>query len=151
MNLRTSILPLLFAALMAGEVWSEGEAAPAAPKHESPAKPAAASQASSAKQDYDAIFSDILKSLPQEKRALVDSAHGAQGNGNAGNGNGNGNTDKAGNSDAEKDKARKAGEAKRAQALQALPPEVKARVDKAISDLDNRRKEKQAEFKELEK
>ena len=134
--------PMLIAALLAGRAWC-GQGA------EAPAKAATGgNQASSAKQDYDAIFSDILKSLPQEKRALVDSAHGAKGNAAAavpadpGQGK---------PSDEEKDKARKAAEAKRSQALQALPPEVKARVDKAISDLDNRRKEKQAEFKELDK
>lgn len=140
MKLPAPLLPMLIAALLAGRAFGDGA--------EPPAKPATGeTQASSAKQDYDAIFSDILKSLPQEKRALVDSAHGAKGNAAAASANpGQGKP-----SEEEKDKARKAAEAKRSQALQALPPEVKARVDKAITDLDNRRKEKQAEFKELDK
>jgi len=135
MNLRTSLIPLSFAALLTAKTWADDAVA------QTQAKPAATeTHAASAKQSYDAIFSDILKSLPQDKRALVDSAHGAKGNAAA-----------PATGPADPDAARKAGEAKRSQALQALPPEVKARVDKAISDLDNRRKQKQAEFKELEK
>jgi hypothetical protein len=142
MKLPTALLPLLIATLLAGTSWSEGA--------EPPAQPAAGeSQASSAKQNYDAIFSDILKSLPQEKRALVDSAHGAKGSAVAAAVQAE--PAKGRPTEEEKEKARKDAEAKRSQALQALPPEVKARVDKAISDLDNRRREKQAEFKELDK
>jgi hypothetical protein len=144
MNLRTVLNPLFIAALLGGttgRTWADDAGALATPK---PAKPVTAESHPSAdkatdKQNYDAIFSDILKSLPQEKRALVDSAHGAKGNA------------APAARPADSEAARKAGEAKRSQALQALPPEVKARVDKAISDLDNRRKQKQAEFKELEK
>jgi cell pole-organizing protein PopZ len=139
MNLRTAPLPLLLAALLAGEAWSGGGA--------EPAKPAAGEAgAPSARQDYDAIFSDILKSLPQEKRALVDSARDAKGNGNAAKAD-----PKGPPTEEEKEKAREEAKAKRSKALEALPADVKARVDKAITDLDNRRKEKQAEFKELNK
>ena len=138
MNLRTTLILLAFAALLSGRTWADDAGAPPPAK---PTKPAATeTHPATAKQDYDAIFSDILKSLPQDKRALVDSAHGAKGNAAV---------PVPGPADPEA--ARKMGEAKRSQALQALPPEVKARVDKAISDLDNRRKQKQAEFKELEK
>lgn len=141
MNLRTALNPLFIAALLTGlmgRTWADDAGA------QPPAKPVKTESHPSAdkatdKQNYDAIFSDILKSLPQDKRALVDSAHGAKGNAAPATG------------PADPEAARKAGEAKRSQALQALPPEVKARVDKAISDLDNRRKQKQAEFKELEK
>ncbi|MBW8889631.1 MAG: hypothetical protein JF616_17890 [Fibrobacteres bacterium] len=138
MNLRIAFLPLSIAALLTTATWADD---PASTPAQQPAKPAATeSHAATAKQDYDAIFSDILKSLPQDKRALVDSAHGAKGNAAV-----------PAPGPVDPDAVRKAGEAKRSQALQALPPEVKARVDKAISDLDNRRKQKQAEFKELEK
>lgn len=139
MNFRTALILLAFATLLTGGTWADDVGAAGA--RQAP-KPAATDThpASSAKQNYDAIFSDILKSLPQDKRALVDSAHGAKGNAAV-----------PAPGPADSDAARKAGEAKRSQALQALPPEVKARVDKAISDLDNRRKQKQAEFKELEK
>jgi hypothetical protein len=142
MKLRTALLPLLITALLTGRSWSDGT--------EPPAQPATGeSQASSAKQGYDAIFSDILKSLPQEKRALVDSAHGAKGKAVPAAASADPGQGKP--TEEEKDKARKEAEAKRTQALQTLPPEIKARVDKAITDLDNRRKEKQAEFKELDK
>ena len=143
MNLRTPLLALLIATLLTGRSWSDGGAVP-------PANPATGeSQASSAQQKYDAIFSDILKSLPQEKRALVDSAHGAKGNAVSAAGTANPGQGKP--TEEEKDKARKEGEAKRSQALQGLPPDIKARVDKAITDIDNRRKQKQAELKELDK
>jgi len=144
MNLRIALL-FTFSALLAISARADDADAQAkarlvlGPKGEALGKPAEA-PAATAKQDYDAIFSDILKSLPQDKRALVDSAHGAKGNAAV-----------PAPGPVDPDAARKAGEAKRSQALQALPPEVKARVDKAISDLDNRRKQKQAEFKELEK
>jgi hypothetical protein len=142
MKHHATLLPLLIASLLAGRSWSGGPEASSPPAAGEP-------QASSAKREYDAIFSDILTSLPQEKRALVDSAHGAKGNPVATAASADPGKGKP--TEAEKDKARKEAEAKRSQALQTLPPEVKARVDKAISDLDNRRKEKQAEFKELNK
>jgi hypothetical protein len=142
MKPNATLLPMLIAALLAGRAWC-GEGA------EAPAKTATGgNQASSAKQDYDAIFSDILKSLPQEKRALVDSAHAK---GNSASASDPADPGKGQPTEEEKDKARKDAAAKRSKALEALPPEVKARVDKAISDLDNRRKEKQAELKELDK
>jgi hypothetical protein len=135
MNLRIALLILSSAALSTGKAWADDAGAQPPPKPAATETPAA-----TAKQSYDAIFSDILKSLPQDKRALVDSAHGTKGNAAV-----------PAPGPVDPDEARKKGEAKRSQALQALPPEVKARVDKAISDLDNRRKQKQAEFKELEK
>ena len=145
MNLRTTLGTLLFAVLMAG--WSRADEGATGANPSAPA--AAAEKPASAKQEYDAIFSDILQSLPQDKRALVDSAHGAKGAGphaappaNPGNGK---------PTEEEKEKARQAAKAKRSEAIQALPPEMRSRVDKAITDLDNRRKEKQAELKELGK
>ena len=141
MHHRTTLLPLI--AILAVLAGSDAGAQPAA-------KPATGeNQASSEKQSYDAIFSEILKALPQEKRALLDSAHGAKGN--AAMAAGPADAGKGKPTEEEKDKARKDAQEKRTQALQTLPPDVKARVDKAISDLDNRRKEKQAEFKELDK
>ena len=146
MNLRTALNPLFIAALLAGLIGRTraDDAGAQGAGAQPPAKPVTTESHPSAdkaadKRNYDAIFSDILNSLPQDKRALVDSAHGAKGNAVPATG------------PADPEAARKAGETKRSQALQALPPEVKARVDKAISDLDNRRKQKQAEFKELEK
>ena len=59
MKLPATLLPMLIATLLAGRAWSGDGAEP-------PAKPATGeTQASSAKQGYDAIFSDILKSLPE--------------------------------------------------------------------------------------
>ena len=112
----------LMTALLMGRVWADGNQEPAAP----PA-PAAA------KQEYDALFSDILKSLPAGQRAQVDSAQAA----------------KSKDKPVDPAAAREAAKAKREKALGELPPEVKARVDKAITDLENRRKEKAAELKEL--
>jgi hypothetical protein len=141
MNPRTLLLILAAAAaLPAGRAWADDAANPSAPAEaaKTGTPPADAAKAGSAP-GYDALFSEILKALPQEKRALVDSARGAQGNG----------VPPAGAATAEE--ARKAAADKRSRAMQSLPPEIKARVDKAISDLDARRKEKQAEFKDLDK
>jgi hypothetical protein len=124
--------PALMALLLSIPVWADGkpEAAP-------PAAEAKAAAAPAAREEYDALFSQILKGLPQDKKALVDSAQGAKAK--------SGETPMAADPQALKDAAA----AKRSQALKDLPPDVKARVDKAITDLDNRRKAKEAEFKEL--
>lgn len=88
---------------------------------------------------YDALYSDIVKNLPQEGKIKVDSAHGREAKNLP---------EQAGNIKTREDLKRDVVE-KRKKELSELPPEVKARVDKVLSNLDNRRKEKQAEFKEL--
>jgi hypothetical protein len=103
---------------------------------ESKAQPA---EASSNRKAYDALYSDILKTLPQEGKSKVDSARGRDA--------------KAGLKQAKPtlsaEDVKKDALEKRKKELDELPPEVKARVDKVLSGLDNRRKEKQTEFKEL--
>ncbi|MDB5102488.1 MAG: hypothetical protein JWP91_177 [Fibrobacteres bacterium] len=111
-------------------------------------KPAGGESASQAKEKsappsanrkaYDALYSDILKTLPQEGRSKVDSARGLPVSAAAKPAN-----------PASAENAKKDALEKRKKEMEALPPEVKARVDKVLSDLDNRRKEKQSEFKEL--
>lgn len=118
--------PALFAALLMGGAWADGNQEPVAP----PAPAAAAPQ-----QTYDALYSDILQSLPAGQRAQVDSAQGAK--------------DKQEKDKPDPEAAKAAAEAKRAKVLSELPPEVKSRVDKAIKELDKRRTEKAAELKEL--
>jgi hypothetical protein len=133
MNPRFPLYLALAAALLLGKARAEDS---------QPAKAtgAPAPNAADPKQSYDALFTDILKTLPQEKRALVDSAHGAKGKAV---------TPPARPADPEA--AKKAAKEKRDKALQELPPEVKARVDKAIQDLDTRRMQREAELKELGK
>lgn len=133
MNPRTPLYLALAAALFLGKAQAEDS---------KPAKDAGAPAAKAAdpKQTYDALFTDIVANLPQEKRALVDSAHGAKGKAV---------TPPARPADPEA--AKQAAKEKRDKALQELPPEVKARVDKAINELDTRRKEREAELKDLGK
>jgi hypothetical protein len=88
---------------------------------------------------YDALYSDIIRTLPQEGKSKVDSARGRERRPET-------NPDKR-KPDPEEIK-REALE-KRKKELDDLPPDVKARVDKVLSDLDSRRREKQTEFKEL--
>lgn len=125
----------LLSALLMGRAWAGGNQESALPAALFQAEAAAPEGAKTPGQEYDALFSDILKTLPAGQRAQVDSAEAAK-------------------ADKEKpkpdpDAAREAARAKREKALGELPPEVKARVDKALTDLEIRRKEKAAELKEL--
>jgi hypothetical protein len=88
---------------------------------------------------YDALYSDILKTLPQEGKSKVDSARGKE----------TAAASKQAGAARTLDEIKKDALEKRKKELDELPPDVKARVDKVMSDLDNRRKEKQTEFKEL--
>ncbi len=128
-------LMLISTAIAADDVTNVTTAKKDAPPAEA-AKPDAANR-----KTYDNLYSEILKTLPQDGKAKVDSAHGAEA--------------KAKGQQAVKPKTpediQKTIADKRNQEMEALPPAVKARVDKALSDLDNRRKEKALEFKELEK
>lgn len=87
---------------------------------------------------YDALYSDIIEALPLDGKVKVDSARVQSGPG------------KVKPADPQ-EKSAKSMEEKRNRALEELPPAVKARVDKVISDLDTRRREKDSEFKELKK
>jgi hypothetical protein len=89
---------------------------------------------------YDALYSDIIRTLPQEGLQKVDSARGSDGKAEAGK--------SAGHAKAAKDAKKKASE-KRNKELDQLPSDVKDRVDKAMSHLEKRKKEKKSEFKEL--
>lgn len=121
---------VLSMALLTGWAWADGNSAPVPPSEIGEPQPTAPHQ------EYDALFSDILKALPSAQRAQVDSAQGAK-------------TKEKDIPKTDPAAAREAAKAKREKALGELPPEVKARVDKAITELDNRRKEKAAELKEL--
>ncbi len=87
---------------------------------------------------YDDLYSEILKTLPQDGKAKVDSAR------------------RLDRSPSVQQHAVGAGQGRDPEALQKhnrdlqeLPPAVKARVDKVLTELDSRRKEKEMEFKEL--
>lgn len=88
---------------------------------------------------YDALFSDIIKGLPGEGLSKVDSARGGNDKRVADH------STKA----ASVDELKKDAVEKRKKEMEELSPEVKARVDKVLSGLDNRRREKQVEFKEI--
>ncbi|MEO7423985.1 MAG: hypothetical protein ABI036_02295 [Fibrobacteria bacterium] len=96
-------------------------------------------EASANRKAYDALYTDILKTLPQEGKSKVDSARGRDAKAEL----------KQPKTTLSAEEVKKDALEKRKKELDELPPEVKARVDKVLSDLDNRRKEKQTEFKEL--
>lgn len=125
MRLRHFLIPMA-AVLVAAAPARSGEAQE---------RPAAAAPAESA-QAYDALFSDILKNLPERSRAKVDSARA-----NAPAIAGEQSADPA-------IPHSPTGIEKREQALEKLDPEVKQRVEKAIQSMENRKKERAAEFKE---
>ncbi|MEO6097833.1 MAG: hypothetical protein ABIW76_20125 [Fibrobacteria bacterium] len=88
---------------------------------------------------YDALYSDILMSLPRDGKLKVDSAKYHEPKAKPAQSANPLTVDELKNNAAEK----------RKKEMDELSPEVKGRVDKILSDLDNRRKEKQTEFKEL--
>jgi hypothetical protein len=100
---------------------------------------AKAAEPSANRKAYDALYSDIIKTLPQDGKSKIDSARGREAKPDS---------KQSGKSRSAEELKKEAFE-KRKRELEDLPPEVKARVDKVMSDLDNRRKDKQAEFKEL--
>ncbi len=102
------------------------------PKAEAPAK----------REAYDALYSDIIRTLPQEGKSKVDSARGRERKPETKQG-------KQGKQAPDPEEIKREALDKRKRELDELPPDVKARVDKALSDLDSRRREKQTEFKEL--
>lgn len=88
---------------------------------------------------YDELFGEILQNLPEKNRAKVDSARA------------NGKTPPETPAVTEtKGPPDHAMVEKREKALEKLSPDVKARVEKAIKDLENRRKDRDLEFKELD-
>lgn len=117
-------------------------AASAVPADETPRAPAAREEKADVApaRGYDEIFGEILQNLPEKSRAKVDSARAkAEGPAAAPAGPAAGNLP---------DPERKGS---REKALEKLAPEVKARVEKAIRDLETKRRERALEFKELEK
>lgn len=105
---------------------------------DSPAVQAASTPA----RGYDEIYGEILQNLPEQSRAKVDSAR-----------------TKAESPatvpvEAEAEAGKRAEPervVKREKALEKLAPEVKARVEKAIRDMETKRREREMEFRELEK
>ncbi|HKP94162.1 MAG TPA: hypothetical protein VJ385_00255 [Fibrobacteria bacterium] len=126
---------LLPGLVLAGFAWAEDNAARDLP---APSKESTEA-ASPSRKAYDALFFDILKALPQEGKSKVDSARGRERDAAA---------KPSGDARSPEDLRKDAIE-RRKKNLEELPPDVKARVDKVLSGLDNRRKEKQTEFKEL--
>ena len=126
--------------LLAGLMWTglaiaqEGSAAGDTspknqPKADAPAK----------REAYDALYSDIIRTLPQEGKSKVDSARVRERKPES----------KPGKEAPDPEELKRNALEKRKRELDELPADVKARVDKALSDLDSRRREKQTEFKEL--
>lgn len=129
-----TLLAGLFLSLAGTAAAQEGSAAEdsspkSRPKAEAPAK----------REAYDALYSDIIRTLPQEGKSKVDSARGRERKPET----------KPGKQAPDPDEIKREALEKRKRELDDLPPDVKARVDKALSDLDSRRREKQTEFKEL--
>ncbi|MDB5048824.1 MAG: hypothetical protein JWO30_1895 [Fibrobacteres bacterium] len=120
--------------LLAGLV--AAQAKPAAPEKTIPPKDKVEPQTANRKA-YDALYSDIIKTLPRDGKAKVDSVRGRDTQ-----------PKQTVNPRTPEDVKKKHFE-KRKKELDELPLEVKARVDKVLIDLDNRRKEKKTEFKEL--
>jgi hypothetical protein len=140
--MRIPIYNILFAATLLGAAWADDKADKNA-KNENDAKPAAATsagqaQAASNRKAYDELYSEILNTLPQNGKAKVDSARHHDEKPAA----------KPATAAASKEPAKEALE-KQKRELEELPPVVKARVDKVLSDLETRRKEKELEFREL--
>ncbi len=86
------------------------------------------------------MFSEIIKNLPQEKRVKMDSLK------NAGPVTVHKDAD---DSVAPEDRKKNLDE-KRKREVDALSQDVKERVEKAILDLEQRKKERQLEFKVIE-
>jgi hypothetical protein len=104
---------------------------------------------------YDGLFSEILKNMPEADRAKVDSARKAEAlPPKAAAAQRAAAEKKAAKQAAKADKAaEKAADklAKAAEKAEDLPPSVKQKVEKAISDIEKRKAERKAEFKELDK
>ena len=86
------------------------------PKTEAPAK----------REAYDALYSDIIRTLPQEGKSKVDSARGRERKPES----------KPGKQAPDPEELKRNALEKRKREMDDLPPDVKARVDKALSDLD---------------
>ena len=126
---------------LAACAWADG--APATPASVAPAAAVMDKEKPSApaanRKAYDDLYSEILKTLPQDGKAKVDSARRQDRKPVAQKTNGPG-VGQGRDPDAMQ---------KHNRDLQELPPAVKARVDKVLTELDSRRKEKETEFKEL--
>jgi hypothetical protein len=132
---KTSIMKPLFACLvLAG--FSAAQDKSAVP--DIPSRPGEKVEAKSAnRKAYDALYSDIIKTLPRDGKAKVDSARGLDAKPER--------TEVPRSPEDGKKKAH--GNHKKE--LDELPPDVKARVDKVLIDLDTKKKVKKTEFKEL--
>ena len=129
--MKTLLAGLMLSALAAAQDGAAaGDSSPKSqPKAEAPAK----------REAYDALYSDIIRTLPQDGKSKVDSARGRERKPET----------KPGKQIPDPEELKRDALEKRKRELDDLPPDVKARVDKALSDLDSRRREKQTEFKEL--
>lgn len=136
MKTRFALISLLLAGLACAQDKAPERNGGSQPKAETPSvDPASAAN----RKAYDALYSDILKTLPPDGRTKIDSARGHAVSPQT----------KPSAVALPSEETRKEALEKRKKDLEDLSPEVKARVDKALKDLDKRRKEKKAEFKEL--
>jgi hypothetical protein len=136
MKTRFALIALLLSGFACAQDKAPDRGAAAQPNAEAPqADPGSAAN----RKAYDALYSDILKTLPQEGRSKLDSARGRTARPQAA---------PAAVPLPSQEVSKEALE-RRKKDLEDLSPEVKARVDKALKDLEKRRKEKKAEFKEL--
>lgn len=131
-----ALMKTLLAGLMLSGLAAAQDGAPA---EDSSPKTQSKAEAPAKRQAYDALYSDIIRTLPQEGKSKVDSARGRERKPEA----------KPGKPVPDPEELKRNALEKRKRELDELPPDVKARVDKALSDLDSRRREKQTEFKEL--
>ncbi len=89
---------------------------------------------------YDEIYGEILQNLSGQSRAKVDSARTKAES-----------PAKVPEEAAAAKRTEPERGGKREKALEKLAPEVKARVEKAIRDMETKRRERELEFRELEK
>lgn len=145
---KSAAMNSLLAGLMALGLAAAQEGSPAgdsspksAPKAEAPAghEPGNDPKRGPERAAYDALYSEIVRALPQEGKSKVDSARGGERKPES----------RPGKQAPDPEELKRDALEKRKRELEDLPPDVKARVDKALSDLESRRREKRTEFKEL--
>jgi hypothetical protein len=92
-------------------------------------------------QRADAIYNEIMMTLPQEMKAKIDSSKTAM----EANKKGAGSVDTAKNMQKLQEKARE----QKARRLEELPLELREQVEKALQEMEQRQMERKLEFKEM--
>ena len=100
-----------------------------------------ASEQKNALRNADAIYNEIMLSLPPEMKARIDSSRSSQKAGRA-------ETTNADSAKRALDLQEKAREQK-ARYLEELPLELRQQVEKAMQEMEQRQKERELEFKEM--